>query len=55
MFFLEYVGMGASVEHQQGELHVILLPHQQPVGLDMTLPRHIALEAGKFVGLVLAR
>ena len=44
MFFLEYVGMGASVEHQQYELCVILLPHQQPIGLDMALPSVIARE-----------
>ena len=47
--------MGAGVEHQQGEPHVVLFPHQQPVRLDVALPCAVSLEARQLLRLVLAR
>lgn len=47
--------MCASVKHQQGKQHVVLLPHQQPIRLDVALPCTVALEARQLVRLVLAR
>lgn len=52
---LEYVGVCAGVEHQQGEARVVLLPHKQPVWLDVALPSHPALEARQLVRTVLLR
>ena len=54
-FTLEQVGMCADVEHQQGEARVVLLPDEQPVRLDVALPRHPILEARQLVRTVLLR
>ena len=47
--------MGAGVEYQQGELHVVLLPHQQPVGLYMAFPRVFAGDVLQLMRFVLSR
>ena len=52
---LKQIGVCAGIEHQQGEAVVVLLPHQQPVRLNMTLPRAVTLESRQFVRSVLAR
>ena len=52
---LEQIGVCAGVEHQQGEACVVLLPDEQPVRLDVALPRHPALEARQLVRTVLLR
>lgn len=45
--------MCAGVEHQQGEVSVVLLPDKQPIRLDVALPRHPTLEARQLVRTVL--
>lgn len=52
---LEQIGVCAGVEHQQGEACVVLLPDEQPVRLDVALPRHPILEARQLVRTVLLR
>ena len=47
--------MRACVEHEQGELHVVLLPNQQPVGLDMTFPRVVVWDVLQLMRFVLSR
>ena len=47
------IRMCASVKHQQGEARVVLLPDEQPVRLDVALPRQPAFESRHLVRTVL--
>lgn len=50
----EEIGMRASLEEQERELVVILLPRHQPVRLDVALPL-VLMVALKLVRLILSR
>ena len=50
----EQVGMCTRVEHDENEFRVVLLPDEQPVWLDVTLPLSLTV-AMKFVRLVFSR
>ncbi len=45
------VGVSTGVKHQKFQLVALLLPNQQPVGLDMTLPLALAV-AVEHVGAI---
>ena len=52
---LEQIGMGTCVQHQQSQLAVILLPNQQPIRLNVTLPCVVITKTFQFVRMILLR
>jgi len=43
VLFAKQVGMSTSIEHDENEFLVILLPNEQPVRLDVTFPLTFAI------------
>ena len=43
VLFIKQVGMCACTEHNKNEFLVVLLPNEQPVRLDVTLPLTLAV------------
>ena len=51
ILFVEQIRVRARVEHDEDELCVVLLPDEQPVGLDVALPLSLSV-ARQYVGAV---
>ena len=54
VLFIKQVGMCACTEHNENEFLVVLLPNEQPVRLDVTLPLTLAV-AVELMRLVFCR
>ena len=54
ILFVEQIRVRARVEHDEDELCVVLLPDEQPVGLDVALPLAAAV-AVKLMRLIFYR
>ena len=43
VFFAEQVGVRSRIEHDEDKFLVVLLPNEEPVGLDVALPLTLAV------------